>query len=99
MNLSPFLAKVRQVISKVGFDRPQLLPCEAEVFSQLRRPVGAMQIKQRFTAIADHMHMGWTVIVRIDHDSQSTYALNGRHVCILSYPICLGLEAKFAIRE
>jgi hypothetical protein len=91
MNLSPFLAEVRKIVSKVGFDQPQLLLSETEVFSQLKRPVGVMQIEHRFTAIADYMHMGWTVIVRIDHDTQSAYAFNGRHVRIVANLFCLGL--------
>ena len=62
---------------------------EPVALAQLGRPVRAMQDEHRLT-VADHMNMGRTVVVRIDHDPKAADAQDCGHAYKIAKPKRLG---------
>jgi hypothetical protein len=80
MKSLPFTAKVGKVVQKVGSDLPQLSQAEADVAEQLYLPKIAKQFKPRVRLGSDHVDMGRTVMVGVDHHAPALEdGKNGGH--------------------
>src|ERR1700689_1785994 len=77
------------MVGQNALDLFDFAPRESVIFSNLRRSSRTLQIEYRFTTSADHMHMRWPMIVRVNHHPQSLEPKNCRHS--LLYPKRLGL--------
>jgi len=85
MNLLPFLAKVFEVLSQ-GKQNPRKAPSgKPVVFANFDWTARAVQIEYCLTSRAYYVHMGRTMIVRINYYAQSTESEDRRHVLIVSY--------------
>ena len=60
-------------------DSAEIAAFEAEAFSQRWRTIWTVQDKYCFSAAADDMNMGGTVIGRINYDPQAAYAQDSWH--------------------
>jgi hypothetical protein len=82
MNPAPFGAQVRCFFLESRLDFRKLTLRELLVFTQFRRPIRAIKLKNGFTVLPENMNVGWPMIVRIDHNTQTTNRVNGRHYTI-----------------
>jgi hypothetical protein len=80
MNSSPIAAQRSQVRSQNASDPSYLPPRESIVFAQGGRATRTAQIEDRLAAVSNHVNMGGTMIVRIDHNPQTVDVENGWHV-------------------
>ena len=79
MDPLPFSAKRGQARLQFPRDARHLRPPEAIDLTQLDRSIRTVEIQHCFAFGADHMNMRRTMIVRVDHDAQSTERCNARH--------------------
>src|SRR5689334_3436656 len=70
MNYLPCPAKFFQMFCQHGLNVRKFTPGKAVVLTQLRWSSRTVQIEHCLRAAPDHMYMGWTVIVQIDHYTQ-----------------------------
>lgn len=63
---------------------------ETETFAEFHGAIWTIQVENGFAVGADHVNVRWTVIVRIDNDTQVIKAQNGWHILILTQPNRLG---------
>jgi hypothetical protein len=59
--------------------------------AQLHRPIGAVQLKNRFATSAQHMDMRWNMIVGVNDNPKVVDAMNCWHC---AYPNRLGFFVK-----
>jgi hypothetical protein len=79
MDSAPFLAKRVERRCQRGDDCAEITTFEAEAFSQSWRSIWTMQDEHGFSARADDMNMGGTMVGRVDYDPQAAYAQNSWH--------------------
>jgi hypothetical protein len=80
MKSLPFAAKVGEVAQQVSSDLPQLPQSEPDVAQQSYLPEIAKQFKPRMRLGSDHMDVGRTVIVGVDHHTPALEdGKNGGH--------------------
>jgi hypothetical protein len=71
MDVSPAVADVDQLALEYLGNIVQIVFCEPEILAQRWRTTRTVQIKHRFTATADHVDVGGTVVVGVDDNTQS----------------------------
>src|SRR3954451_16603091 len=79
MDLPPGPAQGAQVPTDMPLDPTELRRRKAVVLAQLRRPAGAAQVEHRRVPAAEHVHMRWAMVVRVDHEPQGTELVDGGH--------------------
>lgn len=83
------------------FDGCNFPALKAEVFTQAYRPDRTVQVEDGFTIASNHMNVGGSVIIRIDHDQKCAKPQNCRHEAMIAetQPLELQIgEAAFPAR-
>jgi hypothetical protein len=90
MDRPPSSAERRYRLIQRGGYCSQRPTVEAQIFPNLDRTLGTIQIEHRLLPCPDHMNMGWAMIVWIDRHTQSADSYDCGHQAILTKPKRLG---------
>ena len=71
-------------------DASRLLPVEAVDFPQSHRPGRTVQEEDSLASCPDHMDMGGSVIIRLDHNPKPVETQDNRHGTSLAETQALG---------
>jgi hypothetical protein len=82
MNSAPFRTYVRQSRRESLPDPWKLAYPETVILAQRWRAFGTIELENSLTAIADDMHVGWSMVIRINRHAQTLYRVNSWHYTI-----------------
>ena len=80
MNLSPFVAQLRQDPGQLSLDAGYVPKSETIVAAKFRWSLRTVQDKHHLLSVTDHVNVRGSMIVRMDGYAQSCTATHGRHV-------------------
>ena len=83
---------------ELRLDTRQLARIEAKVAAQFGRPVGAVQIEERFLPIAAYVYVRWPMVACVYDDAEPVDPEHNRHRSSIPYSQPLGLFYAGAVR-